>query len=77
MSEAAQPHILVVDDDARIRALLQKFLARSGFMVTTARDAAHGRRLRPLRVEHGGLDAALGILRSVTPPAQVAWRLAL
>ena len=45
MSEAAQPHILVVDDDARIRALLQKFLARSGFMVTTARDAAHGRRL--------------------------------
>jgi two-component system phosphate regulon response regulator OmpR len=45
VSEAAQPHILVVDDDARIRALLQKFLARSGFMVTTARDAAHGRRL--------------------------------
>ena len=43
MSEAAQPHILVVDDDARIRALLQKFLARSGFMVTTARGDADDR----------------------------------
>jgi two-component system phosphate regulon response regulator OmpR len=40
-----QAHVLVVDDDARIRALLQKFLARSGFLVTTARDAAHARRL--------------------------------
>ena len=45
VTDTAQPHILVVDDDARIRALLQKFLARSGFMVTTARDAAHARRL--------------------------------
>jgi two-component system phosphate regulon response regulator OmpR len=41
----AQPHILVVDDDARIRDLLQKYLARNGFLVTTARDAAHARRL--------------------------------
>jgi two-component system phosphate regulon response regulator OmpR len=41
----AQPHVLVVDDDPRLRALLQKFLARSGFMVTPARDAAHARRL--------------------------------
>ena len=43
MSETA--HVLVVDDDARIRALLQKFLAKSGFLVTAARDAAHARRL--------------------------------
>lgn len=43
MSE--QAHVLVVDDDARIRALLQKFLARNGFLVTAARDAAHARRL--------------------------------
>ncbi|WP_273690813.1 response regulator [Ketogulonicigenium vulgare] len=40
-----QPHLLIVDDDARIRALLQKFLQRSGFLVTAARDAAHARRL--------------------------------
>jgi len=38
-------HILIVDDDERIRGLLQKFLARNGFWVTTARDAAHARRL--------------------------------
>ncbi|HVH02673.1 MAG TPA: response regulator [Amaricoccus sp.] len=45
MSAGPQPHVLVVDDDPRLRALLQKFLARNGFMVTGARDAAHARRL--------------------------------
>jgi two-component system phosphate regulon response regulator OmpR len=44
-TEAARPHILVVDDDARIRALLQKVLARNGFLVTPARDARHARNL--------------------------------
>ena len=39
------PHILIVDDDERIRQLLQKFLARNGYLVTAARDAAHARRL--------------------------------
>lgn len=39
------PHLLVVDDDERIRGLLQKFLVRSGFLVTVARDAAQARRL--------------------------------
>ena len=38
-------HLLIVDDDERIRGLLQKFLIRHGFMATTARDAAHARRL--------------------------------
>ncbi|MBC6442607.1 MAG: response regulator [Rhodobacteraceae bacterium] len=38
-------HILIVDDDGRIRPLLQKFLVRSGFFVSGARDAAHARRL--------------------------------
>ncbi len=45
MTAGLQPHVLVVDDDARLRALLQKFLARSGFLVTPARDAGHARRL--------------------------------
>ena len=34
-----QAHLLVVDDDERIRGLLQKFLIRNGFLVTIARDA--------------------------------------
>jgi two-component system, OmpR family, phosphate regulon response regulator OmpR len=38
-------HLLIVDDDERIRVLLQKFLLRSGFLVTAARDAAHARRI--------------------------------
>lgn len=38
-------HILIVDDDERIRRLLQTFLIRNGFLVSTARDAAHARRL--------------------------------
>ena len=38
-------HILIVDDDERIRALLQKFLSRQGYWVTPARDAAHARRI--------------------------------
>ncbi|MEX3313969.1 response regulator [Sulfitobacter sp. PS-8MA] len=38
-------HLLVVDDDERIRSLLKKFLMRHGFLVTTARDAAHARRV--------------------------------
>ena len=38
-------HLLVVDDDERIRGLLQKFLVRNGFLVSVARDSAHARRL--------------------------------
>lgn len=38
-------HLLIVDDDERIRTLLKKFLVRNGFLVTSARDAAHARRI--------------------------------
>ncbi len=34
------PHILVVDDDARLRELLRKFLSDRGFRVTTAGNSA-------------------------------------
>ncbi len=44
MSDPA-PHLLIVDDDERIRGLLRKFLARNGFLVSVARDAAHARRI--------------------------------
>jgi two-component system, OmpR family, phosphate regulon response regulator OmpR len=45
VSDAPAAHVLVVDDDARIRELLRRFLTRSGFWVTAARDAAHARKL--------------------------------
>ncbi len=38
-----QPHILVVDDDRRLRALLRKYLADNGYLVTTAKDAGDAR----------------------------------
>ena len=33
------PHLLVVDDDRRIRDLLSRHLQREGYRVTTAKDA--------------------------------------
>lgn len=45
MSADPQPHLLIVDDDERIRTLLAKFLMRHGFLVSTARDASHAGRL--------------------------------
>lgn len=42
---ANEAHLLIVDDDERIRGLLQKFLIRSGFFVSSARDSAHARRI--------------------------------
>ncbi|HSA82027.1 MAG TPA: response regulator, partial [Geminicoccaceae bacterium] len=36
-------HILVVDDDARLRRLLQRYLAEHGYHVTTAADAAEAK----------------------------------
>lgn len=40
-----QTHILVVDDDDRIRELTSKFLHREGHRITTAPDAAAARKL--------------------------------
>src|SRR5580698_1042484 len=37
------PHLLVVDDDRRIRDLLSRFLQREGYRVTTAQNAADAR----------------------------------
>ena len=37
------PHVLVVDDDDRLRDLLGKFLGENGFMVVLASDAADAR----------------------------------
>jgi two-component system phosphate regulon response regulator OmpR len=37
---ADKPHVLVVDDDTRLRELLKSFLTRNGFRVSTAANAA-------------------------------------
>lgn len=39
------PHLLLVDDDDRIRDLLKRFLAKAGARVSAAADAASARRL--------------------------------
>jgi two-component system phosphate regulon response regulator OmpR len=38
-----EPHLLVVDDDARLLELLRRYLSDNGFRVTTAADAAEAR----------------------------------
>jgi two-component system phosphate regulon response regulator OmpR len=55
MPDAA--HILVVDDDVRLRGLLSRFLAENGFLVTTAENAGEAReRLRFLQPDLMVLD---------------------
>ncbi|MEL0438425.1 response regulator [Phycobacter sp. K97] len=54
-------HLMIVDDDERIRSLLKKFLMRAGFLVTAARDGAHARRLL------AGLDFDLIIMDVMMP----------
>ncbi|MDP7150671.1 MAG: response regulator [Paracoccaceae bacterium] len=44
MSDVAA-HLLVVDDDERIRELLRRYLVKQGFLVSVARDGDHARRL--------------------------------
>ncbi len=39
-----EPHLLVVDDDTRLRALLRRYLSENGFRVTTAADAGEARK---------------------------------
>ncbi|MEP5762478.1 MAG: response regulator [Litoreibacter sp.] len=54
-------HLLIVDDDERIRKLIQQFLTRNGFWTTSARDANHARRLLE------GLDFDLIVLDVMMP----------
>jgi two-component system, OmpR family, phosphate regulon response regulator OmpR len=41
--DLSEPHLLVVDDDARLRELLRRYLSDSGFRVTAAADASEAR----------------------------------
>ena len=44
-TDARERHLLVVDDDDRIRSLLKEYLTRAGFRVTAAANAEAARRL--------------------------------
>ena len=60
-ASADKSHILVVDDDTRLRELLKSFLSRSGFRVTAAASAKEARdRLQ-------GLDFDLIVLDVMMP----------
>ena len=56
-----KPHILVVDDDTRLRVLLSSFLSRNGFRVSTAGNAAEARQ------RLGALDFDLIVLDVMMP----------
>jgi len=45
LNASDKPHILIVDDDDRLRSLLKKYLSEQGFMATTAASAADAEQL--------------------------------
>jgi two-component system phosphate regulon response regulator OmpR len=63
------PHLLVVDDDRRIRVLLSRFLSAEGYRVTTAETAAEA------RLKLDGLSFDLLIL-DVMMPGETGFQLA-
>ncbi|MBU0726024.1 MAG: response regulator transcription factor [Alphaproteobacteria bacterium] len=73
------PHILVVDDDSRLRELLRRYLSENGFRVSTAGDAGEARaRLASMAFDlivldvmmpgETGLDLTADLRRSNTVP---------
>ena len=44
MEPTSQPHILIIDDDERLRQLISRFLREDGFRVTAAADAEEARK---------------------------------
>jgi two-component system phosphate regulon response regulator OmpR len=60
---ADDPHLLVVDDDERLRTLLQRYLSKSSFRVTVAANAAEARALiKSLTFDAMVLDVMMPIL---------------
>jgi len=77
--DSDQPHVLVVDDDQRLRELLIKYLGDNGFLTTGAEDAAEARaRLKSLAFDlivldlmmpgESGLDLAADLRRRDNVP---------
>jgi two-component system phosphate regulon response regulator OmpR len=78
-ASADKPHILVVDDDTRLRRLLNTFLSQKGFRVSTAGNAAEARQhlssldfdlivLDVMMPGETGLDFAAGLRRTDDVP---------
>jgi len=44
-TQSEDPHLLVIDDDERLRELLQRYLSSNGYRVSAAADAADARAL--------------------------------
>ena len=71
-------HLLIVDDDERIRALLGRFLRRNGFLVSMARDAAQARRLLAdlpalpcFLIQHSAYDEMVGMAPRSAEPLKI------
>ncbi|HMR32624.1 MAG TPA: response regulator [Geminicoccaceae bacterium] len=60
MAESQGAHILVVDDDARLRALIQRFLTQNGYVVSVADSAEDAQaKLQSIRYDLCVLDVML------------------
>lgn len=75
---ALRPHVLVVDDDARLRELLRRFLSAQGLVVATAAGAVEARKLLEslswdllildvMMPGESGLDLTRSLRRSALP----------
>ena len=62
-SEIAEkaPHILVIDDDDRIRTLLKRYLGENGYRASTAANSAEARELM------GGIEFDLLVMDVMMP----------
>ena len=72
------PHVLVVDDDQKIRDLLSRYLNENGFRVTPAADAAAARAAmheaygKPAQeIGAGGSIPLIDSLRAAVPGAEI------
>jgi len=79
IATAETAHVLVVDDDERLRRLLRRYLADNGFMVSVAVDAADARRklalfafdcivLDIMMPGESGLALAASLDKAIMPP---------
>jgi len=60
MAAPEAPHLLVVDDDERLRGLLRRYLTDNGFRITLAADAAEARlKLKSLQYDLAIVDVMM------------------
>jgi two-component system phosphate regulon response regulator OmpR len=60
MAAPEAPHLLVVDDDERLRGLLRRYLTDNGFRITLAADAAEARlKLKSLEYDLAIVDVMM------------------